>query len=124
VPASGVTMFAYRSGLGIEDLRKVMMAQLWVIPLSGRDFPWESFFLVHQSGASLSVDEIGICIERVPAHRSVVPTRTDSCGKYPNLNTINTEKWLHAPHHNMEVNTVGLRRRLLDVIRTSSQKAA
>jgi len=52
--------------LSMEDLRKVV-AQLRVIPLSGRGFPWESFCLIHQSGASPRSDEMGICIERVPA---------------------------------------------------------
>jgi hypothetical protein len=43
------------------------MAQLPVIPLSAREFPREQFCLVYQSGASFGPDEMGTCIERVPA---------------------------------------------------------
>jgi hypothetical protein len=63
-------MYASRSGLRTEDLKKVM-AQLPVIPLSGREFPREQFCLIYQSGVSFGSDEMGVCIELVRAHATL-----------------------------------------------------
>jgi hypothetical protein len=59
-------MYASRCGLSTEDLKKVV-AQLPVIPLSAREFPREQFCLIYQSGVSFGSDEMGVCIELVPA---------------------------------------------------------
>jgi hypothetical protein len=70
--AIGVTIYAYRSRLDAEDLRK-FVAQLPVIPLSAVEFPWESFCLGGYIKATRLSDEMGICIERVPVPRSQTP---------------------------------------------------